>query len=83
MGLEGAVKLGFKKEIEAVSDPEEKQMLYEKLVKAAYDKGKAVNAAHALEFDEVIDPAETRAYLAGALEALPKNSGSGRFIDTW
>jgi len=83
MGLEGAVKLGFKKEIDAVTDSEEKQALYDKLVKAAYRKGKAVNAAHALEFDEVIDPAETREYLVSALEGLPKNEGSRRFIDTW
>ncbi len=83
MGLEGAVKLGFKKEIDAVTDPIEKQTLYDKLVKASYRKGKAVNAAHALEFDEVIDPAETREYLVAALKSIPKSEGSGRFIDTW
>ncbi|MGK0366471.1 MAG: acetyl-CoA carboxylase carboxyltransferase component [Saprospiraceae bacterium] len=83
MGLEGAVKLGFKKEMDAVTDPIEKQALYDKLVKTAYRKGKAVNAAHALEFDEVIDPAETREYLVAALESIPKSTGSGRFIDTW
>jgi len=83
MGLEGAVKLGFKKEMEAVSDPAERQALYNKLVNAAYRKGKAVNAAHALEFDEVIDPLHTREYIVSALESIPKNTGSGRFIDTW
>jgi len=86
MGLEGAVKLGFKKELDALENPEEKETLYEKLVAAAYRKGKAINAAAALEFDEVIDPKDTRERIVSALESFSKadlKSGSGRFIDAW
>ncbi len=86
MGLEGAVKLGFKKELDAVEDPKEKQLLYDKLVAGAYRKGKAINAATALEFDEVIDPINTRKWIINALESIPqeryKNTGD-RFVDTW
>ena len=86
MGLEGAVKLGFKKELDALQNPEEKEALYEKLVAAAYRKGKAINAAAALEFDEVIDPKDTRARIVGAMESFSRDdfrSGEGRFVDAW
>ena len=86
MGLEGAVKLGFKKELEAESDPAKKQALYKKLVKAAYDKGKAISAASYLEFDEVIDPKDSRQWIITALQSIPKSEygdGSGRMVDSW
>lgn len=86
MGLEGAVKLGFKKELMAETDPAKKQALYEKLVKAAYDKGKALHAASYLEFDEVIDPKDTRQWIQTALQSLPKDEDSSLrrgFIDAW
>ena len=60
MGLEGAIKLGYKKELEAIDDPVKREERYQKLVASAYEKGKAVNAAETLEFDEVIDPVDTR-----------------------
>ena len=67
MGLEGAVKLGFKKELEAIKDPDEKEKLYEKLVSNMYDAGKAVEVASFLEIDAVIDPADTRKVILKAL----------------
>ena len=67
MGLEGAVKLGFKKELEAIQDPDEKEKLYEKLVSNMYDAGKAVEVASFLEIDAVIDPADTRKVILKAL----------------
>ena len=84
MGLEGAVKLGFKKEIDAQTDPAKKQALYDKLVKNAYDRGKATAAASFLEFDEVIDPKDSRQWIVNALESIPlhKNNHS-RIIDSW
>ena len=82
MGLEGAVKLGFRKELEAETDPAKKQALYEKLVKMAYDKGKAITAASFLDFDEVIDPKDTRQWIVTALQSLPKNK-SVRMVDGW
>ena len=88
MGLEGAVKLGFKKELEAVEDLKEREALYESLVQASYDRGKAIAAASKLEFDEVIDPQDTRTWISTALEALAATTvraekGKRRFVDTW
>ncbi|MFK8041238.1 acyl-CoA carboxylase subunit beta [Congregibacter sp.] len=67
MGLEGAVRLGFRKELEAVSDPKGRQKLFDKLLAELYDKGKALEAAAHLEIDAVIDPADTRDQLIHAL----------------
>uniref|UniRef100_UPI00300BBB97 SDR family NAD(P)-dependent oxidoreductase n=1 Tax=Pseudooceanicola nanhaiensis TaxID=375761 RepID=UPI00300BBB97 len=64
MGLEGAVHLGFRRELEAVEDPEERQALYQKLLDDLYDRGKALNFATATEIDAVIDPMDTRGYIA-------------------
>lgn len=86
MGLEGAVKLGFKKELEAITDEAERAQLYEKLVAGAYEKGKAIRAATALEFDEVIAPEQTRQWVSTALATIDPATyanGSGRYIDTW
>lgn len=63
MGLEGAVRLGFAKELAAIEDPEHRQAAFDHLVKAAYDAGKALTAATVLELDDVIDPADTRRWL--------------------
>jgi len=86
MGLEGAVKLGFRKELDAAASPQERQETYEQLVRAAYQKGKATHAASFLEFDEVIDPRDTRKWIKMALESFPRSSGKrpGRsYIDSW
>ncbi|APB00761.1 Acetyl-CoA carboxylase [Nocardia seriolae] len=64
MGLEGAVRLGFAKELAAIEDPAQRQAAFDALVKAAYDSGKALTAATVLELDDVIDPADTRRWLA-------------------
>ena len=86
MGLEGAVKLGFKRELENTFNEEEKNTLYEELVDKMYERGKAISAASFLEFDEVIDPKDTRKWIVTALESIPeesfKNKGN-RFIDSW
>lgn len=87
MGLEGAVKLGFKKDLEAEKDPEERQKLYDNLVKMAYEHGKAINMASFLEIDDVIDPADTRHRIIRGLSSLPApgpRTGKKRpDIDTW
>ena len=86
MGLEGAVKLGFKKELDAETDPEKKQALYEKLVKASYEKGKAISAASFLEFDEVIDPKDSRKWIINALDSFnfsKMKKKRNRMIDSW
>jgi acetyl/propionyl-CoA carboxylase alpha subunit/acetyl-CoA carboxylase carboxyltransferase component len=69
MGLEGAVRLGFSKELAAEADPAERQKLFDRLVEAAYQHGKALRSATTFELDDVIDPADSRAWitrLAGA-----------------
>jgi acetyl/propionyl-CoA carboxylase alpha subunit/acetyl-CoA carboxylase carboxyltransferase component len=63
MGLEGAVRLGFSKELGAVADPAERQRLFDKLVAAAYQHGKALRSATTFELDDVIDPANSRAWI--------------------
>jgi acetyl-CoA carboxylase carboxyltransferase component/biotin carboxyl carrier protein len=67
MGLEGAVRLGFSKELAAVADPVERQNLFDKLVEAAYQHGKALTSATTFELDDVIDPAESRVWITRLL----------------
>jgi acetyl-CoA carboxylase carboxyltransferase component len=86
MGLEGAVRAGFRKELEAVKDPQEREALYEKLVALAYERGKAINMASYLEIDAVIDPADTRRWIMEGLKAAPaeRTERTGHdFVDTW
>jgi acetyl-CoA carboxylase carboxyltransferase component len=87
MGLEGAVKLGFKKELEAVEDEAERQALFDKLVAKMYEIGKATEAAAHLEIDAVIDPADTREVILKAINSAPTPKppqGPRRnFVDTW
>jgi acetyl-CoA carboxylase carboxyltransferase component len=87
MGLEGAVKLGFRKELEAIPDPQARQQLFDEMLAKAYENGKAINVASFLEFDDVIDPAETRTYIVRALKSAPpvERSADKRrpFIDAW
>ena len=87
MGLEGAVRLGFKKELEAAKTPEERQELENRLIAAAYIRGSALSMASHTEIDDVIDPAVTRQRILGLLEACPmpprKTSKKRPMIDTW
>ncbi|MFJ9541144.1 carboxyl transferase domain-containing protein [Streptomyces sp. NPDC101225] len=84
MGLEGAVRLGHRKELEAVADPAERARVFEERVAELYEHGKAVNAAAALEIDAVIDPAGSRDWVVAALERCPlPRPGHRPFIDTW
>jgi acetyl-CoA carboxylase carboxyltransferase component len=87
MGLEGAVKLGFRKELAAVEDPVERMALYEEMVERMYRHGKAVNMASHFEIDGVIDPQESRRWILRALRSVPPptpRTGKKRpCIDTW
>src|SRR5205085_4976398 len=60
MGLEGAVKLGYRKELAAVEDPAARKALFDQMVARAYEHGKALNTASHFEIDDVIDPVESR-----------------------
>ncbi len=68
MGLEGAVKLGYKKELEAIENPIEREKLYDKLLAESYRRGEAINMASFLEIDNVIEPAESRAWIVSGLD---------------
>ncbi|WP_305888787.1 carboxyl transferase domain-containing protein, partial [Pseudomonas sp. HMWF032] len=86
MGLEGAVRLGFAKELAAVEEPAARQQLFDKLVAKAYENGKGINMASFLEIDAVIDPVETRAWLLRGLNATAQpaaRTGKKRSVDTW
>jgi len=87
MGLEGAVKLGYRKELEAIADPAERRALFDKMVAAAYARGKALSTATYFEVDEVIDPADSRRWIATALlddKPRPAHRHKKRpNIDTW
>jgi acetyl-CoA carboxylase carboxyltransferase component len=84
MGLEGAVRLGYRKELEAEPEGPQRDALYEALLARQYNNGAAVQMAATLEIDAVIDPAQTRGWLArglaGARVAEPR---AARFIDPW
>lgn len=64
MGLEGAVRLGYRKELEALDEPSERQAFFDAQVEQAYAAGRVCNAAAAFEIDDVIDPAQTRAWIS-------------------
>jgi len=86
MGLEGAVRLGFAKELQAAAEGAERDALYQKLVAQMYEQGQAISAAEHLEIDAVIDPAQTRAWLLAALQAAQQGSNAPsaqRFVDAW
>lgn len=74
MGLEGAVRLGARAELDAMPDDTAREALFRRLVGDAYGRGKAVNAARMFEFDAVIDPADTRRWLKAGLEIASSGS---------
>ena len=85
MGLEGAVRLGYRKELEAVPEGPERDALYQRLVDQQYERGTALNMAAALEIDAVIDPAQTRRWLAAGLASAATSPPAPprRFVDPW
>jgi acetyl/propionyl-CoA carboxylase alpha subunit/acetyl-CoA carboxylase carboxyltransferase component len=87
MGLEGAVKLGYRNELAAIEDPEERRRVYEEKVAGMYDQGKALTAAELFELDNVIDPADTRRWIIEGLRSapppLPREGKKHAWVDTW
>ena len=84
MGLEGAVRLGFRRELEAAADPD---ALFDELVHAAYERGRGLNAASLFEIDDVIDPVDTRRWITATLRSTPTpqrpHAKRRPHIDTW
>jgi acetyl-CoA carboxylase carboxyltransferase component len=87
MGLEGAVRLGYRRELDAAETPEARERLFAELVARMYEVGKALSTASYFEIDDVIDPAETRRWLVALLDTAPPpapRDGKKRpNIDTW
>ena len=71
MGLEGAVRLGYRKELEAVTNDAEREALFREMVDRMYAHGKAVSVASFFEIDDVIDPADTRRWITTIFDAAP------------
>jgi acetyl-CoA carboxylase carboxyltransferase component len=86
MGLEGAVRLGLRRELEAIADETEREQRVRELTAAAEENAKAINAATLFELDDVIDPADTRGTIAATLAAAASAAASTPrrgFVDTW
>jgi acetyl-CoA carboxylase carboxyltransferase component len=83
MGLEGAVRLAMRKDLEAIADEAEREARVRELTAAAQANAAAINAATFFELDDVIDPAETRGIVAATLRAAGETPWSGRFVDAW
>ena len=87
MNIEGSVKLGYRKELAAIEDPEERRQEFDRRVARAYDAAKAVNAGVGGGIEDVIDPAETRNWIANSLRRLPpvppRTEKKYPYIDPW
>ena len=87
MNIEGSVKLGFRKELAAIEDPEARRADFDKRVERAYESAKAVNAATGGGLDDVIDPTDTRSWIVRGLQALPpvrpREGKKYPYIDPW
>ena len=84
MGIEGAVKHGARRELDAIDDPTRRAERYDELVARMYDNAKALNAAAHNEIDDVIDPADTRRRVTQVLAAAPSTKRQNRpMIDSW
>jgi acetyl-CoA carboxylase carboxyltransferase component/biotin carboxyl carrier protein len=87
MGLEGSVKLGYRNELAAITDPAARRAKFDEMVAAAYEHGKALNQASTYHIDEVIDPADTRRWIMAGLRSLPaappRLEKKLRWIDAW
>ena len=78
MGLEGAVRLGYRNELAAIADPAEREAVYQRHVDELYERGKAISAASFLEIDGVIDPAQSRHWIIRGLKSVPKPEQTGK-----
>ena len=87
MNLEGAVRLGQRRELEAIDDPEARERAYQEMVERMYEHGKAVNMASYFEIDDVIDPADSRRWITTMLTAAgppaPRTGKKRPNVDTW
>lgn len=87
MGLEGSVRLGYRRELDSAPTPAARAELEEKLIAAAYERGSALNMASYVEIDDVIDPAETRSRITAIIGRTPhwseRRAKKRPMVDTW
>lgn len=87
MNIEGSVKLGYRNELAAIADPEARRAEFDERVARAYESARAVNAGTGGGLDDVIDPAETREWIAMGLKRIPpvppRTGKKHPYIDTW
>ena len=87
MGLEGSVKLGFRAELAAIEDLDERKARYDELVAKEYERGKALNHATGFAIDDTIDPADTRHWVANLMASMrpaaPREGKKRSAIDGW
>jgi acetyl-CoA carboxylase carboxyltransferase component len=88
MGLEGAVRLGLRRELEAIEDPGEREQAFQAAVSAAYERGQGINMAAYFEIDDVIDPADTHRWISMLFDEPQQHwtEGPGKrrpFVDAW
>ena len=87
MALEGAAKLGYRKELAAIADPAERKKLFDEMVAKMYRGGKALNNASHFFLDDVIDPADSRRWITSTLRSTPaparRKTKKYPFIDSW
>jgi len=88
MGLEGAVRLGMRRELDAIEDEHERERLFEQMVAAAYERGRGLNMAAYGEIDDVIDPADSRRWIATLFDEhsgqWSRREGKKRpYVDAW
>jgi acetyl-CoA carboxylase carboxyltransferase component len=87
MALEGAAKLGYRNELAAIADPVERKQRFDDMVAGLYQRGKALNVATHFAIDDVIDPADSRRWIASALRSTPvatrRTTKKYPFIDCW
>jgi acetyl-CoA carboxylase carboxyltransferase component len=86
MGIEGQVRLGYRAELEAIEDPEQRKTRYDALIEHAYENGKAIHQGETFGVDDVIDPMDTRRWLGNGLLAAAGQERSptvARRLDVW
>ena len=87
MALEGAAKLGYRNELAAIADPAERKKRFDDMVAGLYQRGKALNVATHFAIDDVIDPADSRRWIATSLRSTPvptrRTVKKYPFIDCW
>ena len=88
MGLEGAVSLGMRRELDAIEDPQERERVFEATVAAAYERGQGLNMAAYGEIDDVIDPADSARWIAMLFDthAQPwwtRSAKARPYVDAW